>query len=341
MVGKRWAKRSRPVASSQRWSTPCSAIRAAMARLTTSRGASSSTKRSPSRVAQQRAVAAQGLGEQRPGHGRVVQRRRVELHELDVGRGHARPAAPWPRRRRSTRRGLVVTEKSWPAPPVASTTCVGPHIATGAGRAPGGGSARHADAAPALDEQVEGEPALEHGAGRLEGGVDQGPLDLGSGGGAAGVHHPGPRVAALAGQGEGAGGLAVELARRARSARAPGPGPRRPGSRTASSSHRPAPAASVSARCRSVESSSPPSTAATPPWAQRVADWDSAPLVSTPSEPTAAARRGPARRTAAESPATPLPRTRTSKGPGRASGAHAGSVRGAQLGVEAGRRPRR
>ena len=49
MVGKRAEKRSSPVASSHRCSTPCSAMRAAMARLTTSRGASSSTKRSPSR----------------------------------------------------------------------------------------------------------------------------------------------------------------------------------------------------------------------------------------------------------------------------------------------------
>jgi hypothetical protein len=32
-----------------------------------------------------------------------------------------------------------------------------------------------------------------------------------------------------------------------------------------------------------VESSSPPSTAATPPWAHRVADWDSSALVSTPT----------------------------------------------------------
>ncbi len=51
-------------------------------------------------------------------------------------------------------------------------------------------------------------------------------------------------------------------------------GPSSTSTRTASVSHRPAPAASVSARWRSVESSSPPSTAATPPWAQRVADWD-------------------------------------------------------------------
>ena len=98
-------------------------------------------------------------------------------------------------------------------------------------------------------------------------------------------------------------------------------GPSSTRTRTASSSHRPAPARSVSARCRSVESSSPPSTAATPPWAQRVADCDNAPLVRTPRDtdgrPVAS---GPAKRTAAESPATPLPRTRTSKGPGPASG---------------------
>ena len=60
-----------------------------MARLTLSRERSSSTKRSPLRVAQQRAVAAQRLGQQRPRHGRVVERGGVELHELDVGHGHA------------------------------------------------------------------------------------------------------------------------------------------------------------------------------------------------------------------------------------------------------------
>jgi hypothetical protein len=41
-------------------------------------------------VAQERAVAAQRLGEQGTGHGRVVQRSGVELHELHVGRRHAR-----------------------------------------------------------------------------------------------------------------------------------------------------------------------------------------------------------------------------------------------------------
>src|SRR5262249_52837984 len=74
---------------------------------------------------------------------------------------------------------------------------------------------------------------------------------------------------------------------------------------TASTSHSPAPAASVSARCRSVESGSPPRTAATPPWAQRVAAWDSSALVSTPTRSAMSS----AARTAADSPATPLPST--------------------------------
>ena len=42
-------------------------------------------------VAQHRALAAQRLGEQRPRHRRMVQRGRVELDELDVGRRHAGP----------------------------------------------------------------------------------------------------------------------------------------------------------------------------------------------------------------------------------------------------------
>ena len=91
MVGKRESKAARPVASSHRLSTPWSRMRSAMARLTTSRGASSSTNRSPVGVAQQGAVAPQGLGQQRAGHGRVVQGGRVELHELDVGHRHPGP----------------------------------------------------------------------------------------------------------------------------------------------------------------------------------------------------------------------------------------------------------
>ena len=90
------------------------------------------------------------------------------------------------------------------------------------------------------------------------------------------------------------------------------PGPSSTRTRTASVSHNPAPAANVSARCRSVESSSPPSTAATPPWAQRVADCQSSALVSTPTRSPPAPE--PASRTADDSPATPLPSTSTSRG---------------------------
>ncbi len=91
IVGNRSSKRSSPVASSHTCSVPCSASTAVIARLTLSRGSSSSTNCSPVAVAQQGAVPPQRLGQQRPRHRRVVQRRRVELHELEVGHRHARP----------------------------------------------------------------------------------------------------------------------------------------------------------------------------------------------------------------------------------------------------------
>ena len=205
--------------------------------------------------------------------------------------------------------GLVVTEKSWPAPPVASTTWSA-RTSTGPSPPPGG-RASTPRAAAALHEEIEREPALEHGAGRAVGGVDEGPLDLGAGGGAAGVHDAGAGVAALAGQRQQPGGLAVELdpegdqlvhAARALVDEDRAPPPRRTG--------RPRPPA-----CRpGAGRSSPrrrPSTAATPPWAQRVADCDSTPLVSTPRDSDGDGR--PAR------PAAPRPtgRRRRCPGPGR------------------------
>src|SRR5437763_4871156 len=87
------------------------------------------------------------------------------------------------------------------------------------------------------------------------------------------------------------------------------PGPSSTSTRTASTSHSPAPAFNVSARWRSVESGSSDNTAATPPCAQRVADCTSSALVSTPSRIPGSV----AARTAAERPATPLPRTRRSR----------------------------
>ena len=78
--------------------------------------------------------------------------------------------------------------------------------------------------------------------------------------------------------------------------------------RTASTSHNPAPTDNVSATCNSVESDTSSTTAATPPWAQRVAASDRLPLVTTPtSRPCSRAAR-----TAADSPAMPLPSTNRS-----------------------------
>ena len=86
---------SMPVASSQRWSRPRSTSRRAIARDTTSRGARSARGCSAGHegdallVPQHGALAPQRLRQQRPGHGRVVEGRGVELHELDVGHGRA------------------------------------------------------------------------------------------------------------------------------------------------------------------------------------------------------------------------------------------------------------
>ena len=99
MVGNRSSKRSSPVASSHRWSTPCSSMRAVIARLTPSRGQQLVDEALALGVAQQRAVArgaprtaAAGAwpGGAAPSGGTGRTRRRPRPR---------RPAAPWPRRR--------------------------------------------------------------------------------------------------------------------------------------------------------------------------------------------------------------------------------------------------
>src|SRR3712207_7374898 len=52
---------------------------------------------------QQGPVAPKRLGQERPGHGRVVQGGGVELHELDVGHRHAGPHGHGHTDRKSTR----------------------------------------------------------------------------------------------------------------------------------------------------------------------------------------------------------------------------------------------
>ena len=211
------------------------------------------------------------------GHGRVVRRGRVELHELDVWVGMpARSAMATPSPVDSG--GLVVTAKNWPAPPVAiSRGRPGPRGPFGAA----GRQRQHAGATAALDEQVEREPAF----------VD--------------VRSP-PSTWPRRGR------APPRLPSRPRPRGPPGPGSDHPRVRD---SNRPpglpveggperdeildpirafvdqdphrfdiaetGARRSVSARCRSVGSSSPPRAAATPPCAQRVAERESSPFVST------------------------------------------------------------
>ncbi len=171
-------------------------MRSVMARLTWSRGSSSSTKRSPSRVAQEGAVATQRLGEERPGHGRVVQRGRVELHELDVGDGH-----PGPQRHgdavaggldRVRRDGVELAGAAG-----------GEQDVTGADldrRSPSRADGDHARAA-AVARTIRSRAKVRSSTrgGGLPHGGDEGPLDLEPGGGAAGVDDAGDGVAALPG----------------------------------------------------------------------------------------------------------------------------------------------
>ncbi len=157
-------------------------------------------------ITQQGAVPPQGLGQQRPGHGGMVQGGGMELDELDVGRGHAGPEG----------HGHAVTgrllwvgrDREELAGPAGRQHHVGgAHLHRRAVR----GQRSHPDAAPVLDQQIQGEPALQHRTRGGIGGIDQGPFDLSPRGRPAGVHHPGPGMSPFAGQGQRPGGLAVEL----------------------------------------------------------------------------------------------------------------------------------
>jgi hypothetical protein len=156
-------------------------------------------------VPQQGAVAAQGLGQERPGHGGVVQRRGVELHELQVGDRH-----PGPQRHGDAVAGGLGRVRGHrehlPGAAGGDQHVAGPHL----GPAPRGRQGGNAGAPPVLHDQVQGEPVLVHrGRGALHR-LHQGPFHLGAGGRAPGVDHPGVRVAALPGQQQLACGVAVE-----------------------------------------------------------------------------------------------------------------------------------
>ena len=101
------APRSDPRRSSSTWSVPSCSIWSRIARVTASRGASSSVKRSPRGVEQRRALAADRLGDQQAVRlgARRGERGRVELAELEVGELGAGGVGHHRRRRRSRPRG--------------------------------------------------------------------------------------------------------------------------------------------------------------------------------------------------------------------------------------------
>ena len=154
-------------------------------------------------VADQRPVAAQRLRQQRPGHRRVVERGRVELHELDVGDGRA--GAEGHGDAVAGRQGGVGRHgEALPGAAGGDDRVAGSDL----GRRPVGRPRRHAYRPSRLHEEVERQPALAHFCGcRLDRG-DERPLDLGAGGVTAGVQHAGGRVAPFARQRE-PGRLAV------------------------------------------------------------------------------------------------------------------------------------
>ncbi len=270
-------------------------------------------------VPQQGPVAAERLGEQRAGHRRMVERGRVELHELDVGdgdtcpQGHGQPVAGGSGRVGGHREELArpagrehgVRGPDLDEPPVGAE---GAH-APGTCRPRRAGRGRTTPRAPLQPTRVWHRPGRARprlrsprpprGRRGRSSGRPRGP---GRGRHRAGGRRPRPSPPAR--------GPATGL-------RPPGPGP--PRCRRARPRRRGCPPGGDRSSPRPRRVPRP-----RPPWAQRVVDWESSALVRTPTRstpPPAPVPRpdppiGAARRTAAERPATPLPRTRTSRTPG-------------------------
>ena len=146
-------------------------------------------------VAQQRTVAAQRLRQERTGHRRVVECRGVELHELHVGDRSVDPQ----RHGHAVARGLERVGRhrvQLAAATGGEQDVAGPDLDALAVLVDG----EDADAAPTVDEQVEGERALEQHRSRLSHGIDQRPFDLHPRGGTARVEDARVTVPALSGE---------------------------------------------------------------------------------------------------------------------------------------------
>ncbi len=152
-------------------------------------------------VAQDRALTPQRLGEQRPRHHRMVERGRMELHELEIGdRGtgthrHRDPVAGRQGRVRRHREHLT-----------GSTRCEHRVSGTRFERLTVVIERDHPDAPSTLDQKIGSEAPLPH-LDRVEGPDrrHERPFDLRSGRVSTCVHDPGERVTALPSQREGRG----------------------------------------------------------------------------------------------------------------------------------------
>ena len=201
--------------------------------------------------------------------------------------------------------GLVVTANSWPAPPVASRTW---RARISLHRRRPGRCAATPRQRPSSTSRSSANQCSQHGDRGRSHRVDQRPLDLGAGGRAAGVDDAGQGVAALAGQlRAGPRGRGRTSAPRAMSSLTR-PGPSSTRTRTASTSHRPG---AGGERVGQVEvggvgvAGEHGGHAALGPAGGGLR---SSALVSTPTRSASSS----AARTAADRPATPLPRTRRS-----------------------------
>ncbi len=221
----------------------------------------------PGGVEQGRALAADRLGDQRAVEARARQRQRgrVELAELEVGQVGARGA-------RQRRPGADRAPGVGGPPPERRGAAGREH---GRRRRDRAGVGQHAVAALAVAPQRHGGGALADRDSRL-GGDHRRQLrgDLVAGLAAAGVDDAPPGVAALEAERQLAVGVEVEGDARARAARAPPPAPPRSAPRRPTGRQRPRPAAIVSAAWLAGESPGS-SAAARPPWAQKLALWES------------------------------------------------------------------
>ena len=273
--GKRSAKRSMPVTSSRQWSTPCSSMRVVIARLTWSRGSISSTKRSPwtSRMrapSPRRASLSSGRGW------------RSIASAVGWNWTNSTSATGTPARRAMATPsavasiGLVVTAKSWPAPPLASSVC---RARTSMVVPPGPATRTPTQRPPSTSRPSTKAPSSTRAAVAWTASTSVRSTSTPVATPPACTTRAKRWPPSRARSSRPCSSRSKTAPRPMRSRTASGPCPT--SVRTASASQRPPPAARVSATWSSVLSAPGSSTAAMPPWAQRVVAESMPALVTT------------------------------------------------------------